>query len=347
MELPAALRHAVDAALEGIPLADLKRAADLLSRRYRAETRDGHLHLSSDLAARAYLATRLPATYAAVRASMESAAELAPDFAPKSLLDVGAGPGTALWAAGDCWPSLEEALMLEASPAIRAVGEMLSSHSRLERIEWRAADVAQEQVQEKWEPVFPGKAGTAFPADLRKNKEVAETGPFDLVTLAYVLDELSPEEGLKLVERLWQATKGMLVVVEPGTPAGWRRMMAVRKRLIEQGAHLAAPCVHAAPCPLKEPDWCHFSRRVARSRLHRLAKGGDVPWEDEKYIYLAAARFPGVKAEARVLAPPRVSSGRIALKLCLVGGAVEERLISKRNGEGYRKARRVDWGDVG
>ncbi|RCS25908.1 methyltransferase type 11 [Phyllobacterium salinisoli] len=323
MELPSPLRLAVDAALEGSALADLKRAADLLSRRYRAETRDGALHLSSDLAARAYLATRLPATYAAVRASMESTAELTPDFAPKSLLDVGAGPGTALWAASDCWPSLETAVLLEASPSIRALGEELSRHSRLDRIEWRSANVT---------------------------RSVAETGQFDLVTLAYVLDELSPEEGLALTNTLWQAAKGMLVVVEPGTPAGWRRMMAVRKLLLEKGAHLAAPCVHAATCPLmapdRVPDWCHFSRRVARSRLHRLAKGGEVPWEDEKYIYLAATRFPAVAAGARVLAPPRASSGKVELKLCRADGTVEERVVTKRDGEAYRKARRLDWGDA-
>ncbi|GGB05234.1 methyltransferase type 11 [Brucella endophytica] len=320
MELPTPLRQAVEQALEGIPLAELKRAADILSRRYRAETRDGALHLSSDLAARAYLATRLPATYAAVRASMGYAAELAPDFAPKTLLDVGAGPGTALWAAADCWPSLERAVMLEASPAIRALGEALSRHSRLTGLEWRAADVV---------------------------RDVPGTESFDLVTLAYVLDELSPEEGQRLTNTLWQAARGMLLVIEPGTPAGWRRMMAVRKLLTENGAHLIAPCTHTAPCPLSEPDWCHFSRRVARSRLHRLAKGGEVPWEDEKFIYLAAARFSGVKAEARVLAPPRVSSGKVGLKLCLADGQVEERLVTKRDGEGYRWARRVEWGDAG
>ncbi|PRD45304.1 methyltransferase type 11 [Phyllobacterium phragmitis] len=320
MELPSPLRLAVDAALEGIALADLKRAADLLSRRYRAETRDGTLHLSSDLAARAYLTTRLPATYAAVRASLESAAELAPGFKPKSLLDVGAGPGTALWAAADCWPSLEKAVLLEASPSIRALGQELSRHSRLEEVEWRAANVA---------------------------NSLPEAGPFDLVTLAYVLDELSLAEGLALANKLWQAATGMLVVVEPGTPAGWRRMMAVRQSLLEKGAHLAAPCAHEATCPLSAPDWCHFSRRVARSRLHRLAKAGEVPWEDEKYIYLAAARFPTVAAKARVIAPPKAGVGRITLKLCLADGTAEERLVTKRDREGYRKTRRVDWGDVG
>ena len=93
MELPPALRQAVDKALEGVPLAELKRAADLLSRRYRDEVRDGRLHLSDHLAAQAYLATRLPATYAAIRASLAAVAEMRPDFAPASLLDIGAGPG--------------------------------------------------------------------------------------------------------------------------------------------------------------------------------------------------------------------------------------------------------------
>ncbi|CAN7532562.1 small ribosomal subunit Rsm22 family protein [Aminobacter sp. LjRoot7] len=318
MELPGALRAAVDRALEGVPLGDLQRAADTLSSRYRAETRDGRLHLSDEMFANAYLATRLPATFAAVRASLESAAELMPDFEPKSLLDVGAGPGTALWAASDCWPSIGSATMLEASQAIRKVGLALSAHSGVAHVDWRAADAAK-----------------SFEADKA-----------DLVTLAYVLDELSPAEGLALVERLWAATNGLLVVVEPGTPAGWRRMMAVRSRLIDLGAHLAAPCPHSQACPIVEPDWCHFSRRVARSRLHRLTKRGEVPWEDEKYIFLAASRIPAETFRARVLAPARGGSGKIQLKLCLEGGSVEEKLLTKRDGELFKTARRVDWGDV-
>ena len=78
MELPPALRQAVDKALEGVALADLKRAADRLSHRYRGEVRDGRLHLSDRLAAQAYLATRLPATYAAIRASLAAVAEIRP-----------------------------------------------------------------------------------------------------------------------------------------------------------------------------------------------------------------------------------------------------------------------------
>src|SRR5262245_63612039 len=85
MELPARLRRAVDQVLEGVDLAELTQAAARLSERYRAETSDGTFHISSDLAAKAYLVTRLPATYAAVRDAMAKLTELRPDFQPKSL----------------------------------------------------------------------------------------------------------------------------------------------------------------------------------------------------------------------------------------------------------------------
>ncbi|TGU34238.1 methyltransferase type 11, partial [bacterium M00.F.Ca.ET.152.01.1.1] len=98
------------------------------------------------------------------------------------------------------------------------------------------------------------------------------------------------------------------------------------------GAHVSAPCPHDAPCPLKPPDWCHFSRRVARSRLHRLAKEADVPWEDEKYIYLAASRHQAAVRAARVIAPPKGGSGKAVLKLCRPTGSAGERLFSKRDG---------------
>ena len=167
----------------------------------------------------------------------------------------------------------------------------------------------------------------------------------DLVTLSYVLGELAPDAIARLTERLWQLSRDVLLVVEPGTPAGWQRILLVRDRLIALGAHIVAPCSHAERCPLAAPDWCHFSRRIARSRLHRLAKEADVPWEDEKFIYLAASRLPAALPAARVLARPRSGSGIVRLKLCSSTGLLEERLVTKRQGDAYRIARRLDWGD--
>lgn len=321
MELPAALRQAVDAALEGVPLAVLKQAAETLSRRYRAEIRDGRLHLSDDMAAKAYLATRLPATYAAVRASLEAMAQIHETFAPQSLLDVGAGPGTALWAARDRWPALAQATLLEASDTIRAMGADLARHAEPVATHYLAADVT-----------------GPWPA----------LQPADLVTLAYVLDELAPGAIAPLIERLWSLTGDVLIVIEPGTPAGWQRILAVREQLIAKGAHIIAPCPHQSSCPVQTPDWCHFSRRVARSRLHRLSKNADVPWEDEKFIYLAASRHAVSidEVKGRVLAPPHQASGRVRLKLCQTDGGLAEPLITRRDGPAFKIARRLDWGDI-
>ena len=162
MDLPPVLRQAVNEALEGVALADLKRAADLLSHRYRGEVRDGRLHLSDRLAAQAYLATRLPATYAAIRASLTTVADMRPDFAPATLLDIGAGPGSALWAAHDCWDSLQDATLVETSDAIRTIGAALGQALPI-RIAWADANI------ETGLPALP---------------------PADLVTLAYVLDDM-------------------------------------------------------------------------------------------------------------------------------------------------------------
>ena len=319
MELPASLRQAVDRILEKVPLPELKQAAKTLSNRYRAELRDGRLHMAQDMAVKAYLATRLPATYAAVRASLDALNEARPDFTPKTLLDVGAGPGTVLWATSELWPDLEQALLLEASAAVRKVGETLAADTITVRTEWRSGDVT---------------------------TDLAGLQPADLVTCAYVLDEIVPASLPKMVDRLWQLTADTLLVVEPGTPAGWQRILAVRAQLIAAGAHVLAPCPHQAPCPLNPPDWCHFARRVARSRLHRLAKDAEVPWEDEKFIFVAVSRQPAASRAARVIAPPKSGSGKVLLKLCGPDGGAGEQLFTKRDGDLFKAARRLDWGDT-
>lgn len=318
MELPPRLRQAVDAALDGVAIADLATAAKALSERYRNEVRDGRLHIADARLALGYIATRMPATYAAIHAGLAALRGRQPGFAPKTLLDVGAGPGTVMWAAAEIWPSLASATLLEASPAIRAVGERLAAESPVV-ISWQAADVTH---------------------------ETASSATADLVTLAYVLDELGPDQRAKLVDHLWTLTAGALVIVEPGTTAGWQRILAARAQLISVGANVLAPCGHSMMCPIVQPDWCHFSARVARSRVHRLAKEANVPWEDEKFIYLAASRMTITASAARVLAPPESGSGRVRLKLCQPDGKLTHRLVTRREGDVFKRARRSDWGDM-
>src|SRR5512147_2885626 len=213
MELPILLRRAVDRALNGVPLNELATTAAALSQRYREERRDGKAHVATDRDVLAYLAVRLPATYAAVCASFAAIAEVRPDFAPKTALDVGAGPGTAVWAATECWPELADILLVEASPIFRAFGEQLAAEMQPPHMTWRTSDIAVDEIDGE---------------------------PRDLVTLAYVLNELAPDDRHQLVERLWPLTADTLVIVEPGTPAGWQRIIAARRQLIESGGHVIA-----------------------------------------------------------------------------------------------------------
>lgn len=318
MELPPALRHAVDQALAHVAARDLAAAARVLSGRYRGEVRDGAMHIAGDLAARAYLATRLPATYAAVSAAFAAVAQARPDFTPRAMLDIGAGPGTALWAAAQIWP-VEDAVLIETSAAMRDWGETLAAQAGVARVAWRDADVA---------------AG------------LPQGEPRALVVIAYVLNELAPRVADRLIAESWTAAGDTLVVVEPGTPAGWARILRARDMLLAAGAHPLAPCPHVSACPLSAPDWCHFSKRVARVRAHRLAKGADVPWEDEKFSYVAVSRRPGAAVAARVIGPPRAASGRVRLKLCRRDGGAGDTLLTRRDGEAYRIARRLVWGDA-
>lgn len=319
MELPLLLRQAIDRALNGIALSEITAAAAQLSQRYRQERREQNFYVASDGDALAYLAARLPATYAAARASFAAVAEMRPDFAPQTMLDVGAGPGTALWAAVDAWPDLAEALLVEANPILSHCGERLAAEARLPQVTRRIADVVADTI---------------------------DVAPRDLVSLVYTLNELAPEVRHAVLERLWAATADTLIIVEPGTPSGWQRILAARHQLIESGAYVIAPCPHAQVCPLQPPDWCHFAQRVARSRLHRQAKAAEMSWEDEKFSYIGVARRPAPSAADRVIARPRKAGGRVTLKLCHPDGSAGERLFSRRDGVLFKRAWRKNWGSA-
>ena len=92
--------------------------------------------------------------------------------------------------------------------------------------------------------------------------------------------------------------------------------MGVRAALIGAGAEVLAPCPHQRPCPLVAPDWCHFAVRLERTRDHKTLKSADVPFEDEKFSYLIAAR-PGVgsRAGARIIKPPHRTKFDVTLPL--------------------------------
>ena len=322
MDAPEALRAALTTLAEEYPTRALAQAATLLSSAYRT-TGDEHAPaaITSPVAAVAYAVTRLPATYAALAAALTEARLLLPAWRPNTLLDVGAGPGVSVWAASGVWPSLARATLLEREPRMMAVGQRLLEEAPTAcAVTWRQVDMAAD-----W-----GRLGAVS---------------FDLCICSYALNELPHDRRIPLVERLWEASGGALALVAPGTPAGFAAIREARAWLIGAGAHIIAPCPHADACPMSPGDWCHFSQRLARSRLHRQLKGGDAPFEDEKYSYVVAARMPGEAIAARVIRHPLVRPGRISLELCAPGGlALAE--VTRSDRAAWRPAREARWGSA-
>jgi ribosomal protein RSM22 (predicted rRNA methylase) len=67
-----------------------------------------------------------------------------------------------------------------------------------------------------------------------------------------------------LIDALWSRVKdnGVLVLVEPGSPKGYRFVMSFRDWVIsKKEASIIAPCPHHKQCPMaaNPESWCHFS----------------------------------------------------------------------------------------
>jgi ribosomal protein RSM22 (predicted rRNA methylase) len=315
--LPAELRAALDAKLQGLARSAIAGRAALISKTYRGGGTSGVIASEPD--ALAYALARMPATYAAVTASLNALAQARPDFAPASLLDVGAGPGTATWAAAEALHSLRDFTSLDSNRALRAL----------------ALDLWRDSARLKAVTYHRGEAGAAL----------AAAGPADLVVASYVIGEFTGQDSDALAEGLWQATRDTLLVVEPGTPAGYRRIIDLRQRLIAAGAQVVAPCPHNDKCPLDAPDWCHFTQRLPRLRAHMQLKGAELPFEDEKFSYVALTRKAVASRPARVLAQPVVTKIEVTAKLCTAHG-LEIAKVAHRDKTAYARARRWRWGDA-
>jgi ribosomal protein RSM22 (predicted rRNA methylase) len=310
-DLPDDLRTALAATVTG-GVGDANR----LIARYREDRPADAPILRDDADVAAYAGYRMPATFAAVRAALSAVAAAAPRFGPVSQVDLGGGTGAAVWAAAAVWPSLRTATVLEQSPHAIAFGRALAR---------RAAAPAVRHAM--WERV-----------DLR----LAELRRADLVTVSYVLGELTPAARDDLVGRVG----GTVVIVEPGTPAGHARILAARDVLLGRGLRILAPCPHDLGCPLPAGrDWCHFAARVNRSALHRRLKDGVLGHEDEKFSYVGAATAHDGARPGRILRHPQSRKGMVALRLCTPDGGVRDTVVSRRHGDAYRAARDAAWGD--
>ena len=248
-DLPAELKAALDARLQGLSRNDAAERAALISQTYRDGGNSRAIRTEAD--ALAYALARMPATYAAVTASLNALCEIAPDFAPASLLDVGAGPGTATWAAAEAFSSLTDFTLLDANSALRALAlALFRGRSRLAGVRYALREAS---------------------------AALADAEAADLVVASYMIGEIDDTERSALAGLMWAKTRDTLLIVEPGTPAGYARIIALRAAIdrIGRACRSALPARrHMSACQrptgVISPSACRARARTGRSRAPSL-----------------------------------------------------------------------------
>lgn len=316
MQFPEELREAAEAYAQTFDRKTLIKAAETVSARYREGSADGSELVTKPEEVAAYAAVRMPATFAAVSNALEHALT---HFAGtiKTAADIGAGTGAAGWAVAELTDGLSELHCFERVGAMRSLGERLMTEAGISAdVFWHELDVTRGELPES----------------------------YDLITACYIMNELTPDGMARAVRSLWEKTKGMLLIVEPGTKTGHANILKARGQLIDLGAQIAYPCPGNGACPLPEDDWCHFTARAARSKLHKQLKGGDVPYEDEKFSCIAAVRAGASPCRMRILRHPQIASGAVELHVCTAEGISD--IMVTRSSKQFKAARKSDSGDA-
>jgi ribosomal protein RSM22 (predicted rRNA methylase) len=368
-----ALATAIQAGLAGAGVPALTAGVQRLMAAYQSGANPVTPALATRTDAAAYAAYRMPATAAAAGLALRQARLSLPGWSPATLLDFGSGTGSMAWAVATELPSVEVMTLLEQSAAAIGVGQAILAAAKdadLPAATWRAWRLpagrragfqrgeqprldrsGAELPSRSDDPLVADAAAADVPA---ADPAAADVPAADLATISYVLGELTDAQQAAILALAVRAAPAVMVI-EPGTPAGHRRILAARDGLLAAGYLLAAPCPHPNACPLAVAgDWCHFAARLPRSAMHRQVKGAELGYEDEKFSYVAAVRpdaaapgappDPGLPA-GRIVRRTQQRKGLVTLELCRRDGSAGPQLVGKSAGETYREARKASWGD--
>lgn len=317
MEFPVLLKSKINDLCNQVSTAKLVNYSQQLTSVYRDKNNTNNKALKSNELALVYAAVRMPATFGAVSSAIDKICEIK-EFNIKSMLDVGAGTGTCGWAASQFF-ELDNLICLEREDVMRSLGHDLMKCSEDKAL-----------VNSKWNKF-----------DLIKDENLPTA---DLVTASYLINELPSANDV--IMKLWRSTKQVLLIVEPGTPDAFANLLKVRDLLIREGAYIVAPCPHDCKCPLSKNDWCHFSARISRTRLHRQLKSADMGYEDEKYCYMAFSKEQVSFKYNRILKTPKITKPEIVMDICDMNGENKMSKISIREKDTYKRCKKLNWGDI-
>lgn len=316
MGFPIELAGALECLLnKDISLVQLDKHAKEISKKYRENNNEGKRLVTEYDEAVAYALSRMPATYEAVSFSINKIIENN-NFEINTVLDVGAGTGAATWAVYNILGEKDFSLF-EREDSMRKIGQTLMKEDNiLEKAKWKKFDIIKDNIDNK----------------------------YDLLVVSYMINELPKNEIEKIIEKLWNATNKILLIIEPGTPNGFLNISNIRKYLLKKSGSLIAPCSHDGECKINKDDWCHFTCRVQRSKIHKKLKSGQSPYEDEKFSYIAFSRVNVKKVDNRILRHPIINKGFSEFKVCTKDG-IKSIKLSKKDGEIYKQSKKKSSGD--
>lgn len=256
MAIPIDLNRALENQLNQIiNMQNINEKAKSISEKYRKNDNDGKRLLTESDEAVAYALSRMPATYEADYSAINKTLENN-NFNINTVFDIGAGTGSATWAITELVDNSPNITCFEREDSMIKVGKKLMSYSeKLKNTEWKKFDIVKDEINQ-----------TA-----------------DFIMVSYMINELPKNEVNKIISKLWKATNKILFVIEPGTPRGFSNIKQIRSQLLQENAHIIAPCPHENECTLPQDDWCQFTARVQRSKIHKLFKDGQLSYEDEKF----------------------------------------------------------------
>lgn len=321
---------------DGLTPQELSEVAGAVERLSHGLTRDRRLagarYLDDERLLGAYLLFYWPVSYLQARGVLSELPET-----PRSVLDLGSGPGPMALAALDA--SAAEVTAADRSERALAAARSLAEAAG-KKLATRHWDGARGQP-------LSGLAGAARP---------------DAVTLGHVLNELGTGEAalearaalLGDAARL-VAPGGSVVVVEPALRETSRALLAVRDRLVAGGLSVRAPCLFRGPCPAlaKESDWCHAERPVEPPPVvAEIAAAAGLRREAVKMSYLVLAppgepwAGPPPGRVFRIVSEPLPGKGRLRYMGCGPEGRMGLALQEKHVGEPNRRFATLLRGDV-
>lgn len=298
-------------------LSEIKKNYKQISLKYRDENIQSTAVVSSDIQALGYLSSRMGETSIIIDSVLDKLNNVAVlNEEINSVLDLGSGTGSVFWALKN-YISSADIVAVEKQESMIKYSKIMSKPLDY-NIEYICSDVLSTKVKE-----------------LRS---------FDLVIESFMLNELTDKDRLQTLDLMCNKSSKFVILIEPGTPNSYKKMMQDRDYLLSKGMHLVLPCPHIFKCNLQN-DYCNFSVRINRTKLSKIIKDGTLGHEDEKYFYLIFAKEKIVSSGAVVLRKPIYEKNRVELKLCNSDGNITKAVFTKNNKQKYLQAKKLKHGD--